>query len=133
MAKPRIFVSSTYYDLRHVRKSLEQFIDELGYEAVVFESGDIPYAHEIPLDQSCYQEIGLCHILVLIIGGRYGSASSSDVEKLTKEEKENHFEYYNSITRKEYETAREADIPIYIFIERQVAAEFETFRGCYEL
>ena len=26
MAKPRIFVSSTFYDLRHVRNDLENFI-----------------------------------------------------------------------------------------------------------
>lgn len=27
MAKPRIFVSSTYYDLKYIRANLEQFIN----------------------------------------------------------------------------------------------------------
>ena len=76
MAKPRIFVSSTYYDLKHIRNSLEAFIDNLGYEAVLFESGDIPFHHDVPIDESCYVEIQTCHMLVLIIGGRYGSPSS---------------------------------------------------------
>ncbi len=41
MAKPRIFVSSTYYDLRHVRDNLQEFINGMGYEHVLFELGDI--------------------------------------------------------------------------------------------
>src|SRR5438270_9251216 len=32
MARPRVFVSSTYYDLRHIRGSLEVFIGSLGYD-----------------------------------------------------------------------------------------------------
>ena len=27
MAKPRVFVSSTYYDLKHLRSALESFIE----------------------------------------------------------------------------------------------------------
>jgi hypothetical protein len=34
MAKPRVFVSSTYYDLKHIRASLELFIESLGFEAI---------------------------------------------------------------------------------------------------
>ena len=42
MAKPRVFVSSTYYDLKHIRDRPEAFIESFGYEPVLFESGDIP-------------------------------------------------------------------------------------------
>jgi len=38
MAKPRIFVSSIYYDLKHIRASLSLFIDSLGYESILFYS-----------------------------------------------------------------------------------------------
>jgi hypothetical protein len=62
MAKPRIFVSSTYYDLRHIRDRLEVFIDTFGYDPVLFESGDIPFRHDVPLDESCYAEIQTYHI-----------------------------------------------------------------------
>lgn len=32
MAKPRIFISSTFYDLRQVRSDLDTFIENIGYE-----------------------------------------------------------------------------------------------------
>ncbi len=35
MAKPRVFISSTYYDLRHIRNDLDGFIKELGYEPTI--------------------------------------------------------------------------------------------------
>lgn len=127
MAKPRIFVSSTYYDLKHIRNTLEAFIDSFGYEAVLFESGDIPFHHDQSLDESCYAEIKNCHMLVLIIGGRYGSATS-DSERPIGSELEAAYEYFNSITKKEYESARKRDIPIYIFVEKNVLAEYQTYK-----
>jgi hypothetical protein len=121
MAKPRVFVSSTYYDLKHIRNSLEAFIDGMGYESVLYEEGDIPFHHDSPLDVSCYEEIKSCHILVLIIGGRYGSpASDVDIES--------GLDFYNSVTKKEYETARKNDIPIYVFIEKNVHSEYHTYK-----
>lgn len=127
MAKPRIFVSSTYYDLKHIRASLEAFIDSLGYDSVLFESGDIAFRHDKPLDQSCYQEIRSCHMLVLIIGGRYGSPAS-DEQSQTADEREESYKRFNSITRKEYATARERDIPIFMFVDKNVLAEHQTFK-----
>jgi len=35
MARPRIFVSSTFYDLRHVRNDLENFIKTMGYDTIM--------------------------------------------------------------------------------------------------
>lgn len=127
MAKPRIFVSSTYYDLKHIRNSLEAFIETFGYEAVLFESGDIPFHHDQQIDESCYGEIHNCHMLVLIIGGRYGSPSS-DSKKLKGKDLDKAYERYNSITRKEYEKARDRDIPIFIFVEINVMAEYQTYK-----
>ena len=49
MAKPRIFVSSTYYDLKHIRASLSLFIDSLGYESILFEKGQLPLSAMILL------------------------------------------------------------------------------------
>jgi hypothetical protein len=70
MAKPRIFVSSTYYDLRHIRAVLEGFIRQLGYEPVLFEKGAIPFRHDKTLEENCLSEIDACDILILIVGGR---------------------------------------------------------------
>lgn len=131
MAKPRVFISSTYFDLKQIRKNLELFIDQMGYEPVLFESGDIPFEDKVPLDISCYKEIESCHIQILIIGGRYGS-SSSDKEELDDDkilEAENQFyAFYNSITKKEFLKARELGIPVFIFVQKGVLAEYETYK-----
>jgi hypothetical protein len=122
MARTRVFVSSTYYDLKHVRSSLDQFIESLGYDSILSEKGDIPYTSESPLDESCYREVATADIFVLIIGGRYGSPASSDRRPSAEVIKR-----YDSVTKKEYEAAVERNIPLYIFIESGVHAEYQTF------
>lgn len=105
MAKPRIFISSTFYDLRHVRTDLNNFIESLGYEPVRNEEGDIPYGKEEALEAYCYNEIKAVDILVSIIGSRFGSES-----KISKA----------SISQKENKQ-------VYIFIEKNVLSEYETY------
>ncbi|WP_422104718.1 DUF4062 domain-containing protein [Winogradskyella sp.] len=123
MAKPRIFVSSTFYDLKHIRSSLDNFIETLGYESILSEKGDIAYSFDLPLDESCYREIENVDIFVLIIGGRYGSQASKEVKKPNKK----FFDRYESITKKEYEAAAKKDIPIYVLIESNVYNEYRTY------
>ncbi len=124
MAKPRIFISSTFYDLKQVRSSLETFVLGLGFDPVLSEKGSIAYTPDVPLDESCYREAQSSDVFVLIIGGRYGSEVSGESTSRRKE----FFDRYESITRKEYESAVERDIPIYILIEKSVYAEYETFK-----
>lgn len=112
MAKPRIFLSSTYYDLRQVRADLERFIKELGYEPVLNEQGNIPYGKEDRLEDYCYKEINNVDILVSIIGGRYGSES--------KREKQ-------SISQIELKTAYELNKQVYIFIDKGVYSEYKFY------
>ena len=83
MARPRVFVSSTYYDLKHVRHSLDVFIENVGYDSILWEKGNIAYAFDKPLDESCYEEVKNVDIFVLIIGGRYGSEISNSTDKDT--------------------------------------------------
>lgn len=129
MAKPRVFVSSTYYDLKHIRNAIEDFVIQMGYEPILFESGNIPFKHNLPLDISCYDEIQNSQMQVLIIGGRYGSPESDIGEEELKKLSENKmYEYYNSITKKEYETADENGIPIFVFVENGVLSEYNTYR-----
>ena len=123
MARPRIFVSSTYYDLKHIRSSLENFIDLMGFESILSEKGQIAYSPEIPLDESCYREVGNSDIFIIIIGGRYGSEKSENRDKKDKK----FFDRYDSITKQEYRSAIERDVPSYILIEKSVYSEFEIF------
>lgn len=123
MARPRVFVSSTYYDLKHIRSSLEIFINSLGYEPILSERGSIAYSPDAALDESCYREAAAADIFVLIIGGRYG-AEVSDSKSLARKENS---EAYDSITKREFDTAYKSDVPIYIAIETGVNAEYNTY------
>ena len=112
MAKPRIFISSTFYDLKQIRSDLDLFIENLGYEPVRNEEGDIPYGKEEALEDYCYKEIKSVDILVSIIGGRYGSESKKNNA---------------SISQIELKTAFKEGKQVYIFIDKNVLSEFETY------
>lgn len=124
MAKPRVFISSTFYDLKHVRSSLESFIASLGYDPILSEKGSIAYSPDVALDESCYREAKASDIFVLIIGGRYGSEASESSGAEPKE----FYDRYESITRKEYESAIERGIPTYVLLDKAVVSEYETFK-----
>lgn len=112
MARPRVFVSSTFIDLRQVRADIETFLNDIGYEPVLFERGTVPYAHDVPLEESAYSEVERCDILVAIIGSRFGTGSSSN----------NH-----SITQNEIRKAVELNKPIFVFCDRDVLSEYKTW------
>lgn len=108
MAKPRVFVSSTFYDLRTVRDDLDRFIRSVGFEPIRHERGHIAYGqHERP-EEYAYREVDFCEILVCIIGGRFGTTSSSEPY---------------SITQKELKTAVERGKQVYVFVEDNVHHE----------
>lgn len=119
MAKPRVFVSSTYYDLKYVRERLERFISAYCFDPVLFESDEVFFNPNTPLDESCYKEVENCHMMILIIGGRYGSLASN--------QRDTYEEQFISITRKEYETACKRGIPVLIFVEQDVFSEYKTY------
>lgn len=112
MAKPRVFISSTYYDLKQTRSDIATFINSLGFESIRNEEGNIPYGTEEELQSYCYKEISNVDILVSIIGGRYGSTSSDG---------------HNSVSNKELLTALKNGVQVYIFIDKNVYAEYETY------
>lgn len=124
MAKPRVFISSTFYDMKHIRASIENFVNSLGFDSILSEKGNIAYNPDTPLDESCYNEVNNSDIFVILIGGRYGSPSSDQAKNLSK----SFYTRYESITKKEYIAALEKEIPTYILIDKSVNAEFETFR-----
>jgi hypothetical protein len=112
MARPRVFISSTFYDLKQVRSDLELFVKEMGYDAVLHERGAIPYGSTEKLEEYCYREIPQVEMLVSIIGGRFGSQSD-------------HHAY--SISQMELKTAYDLGIQVFIFVEAAVLNEYQTY------
>lgn len=116
---PRVFISSTFYDLHSIRRELSNFVVGYGFETVLFEDGDIGYKWGKSLDVSCYTAVRNSDMVILIIGGNYGTPA-------TGETKEN-FQEYMSITRKEFQTAIEEGIPMYVFVEAEVYSEYKIY------
>lgn len=104
---PTIMVSSTFYDLRQIRKDLYIFIsDSLGYIPLLSELPSFPVDPDIDTIENCRRRVEQnADIMVLVIGGRYGSIDSKTVK---------------SITNLEFLTARAKGIPIYAFVEKSV-------------
>ena len=119
--KPRIFISSTCYDLKFVREDLADFVRDYDYEPILSENGDIGYTPGQNLDTSCYVAMQTSDMVILIVGSEYGSAASGEVK--------DKFAEYISITRKEFRTAIDSGIPVFAMIDKKVMAEY----GIYEL
>lgn len=113
MAKPRVFISSTFYDLRIIRFELDKFLESLGYEPIRNEEGDIAYGSSEALENYCYKEIANVDILISIIGNHFGSMSQGSKER--------------SISNMELKTAIEQNKHVYVFIEKSVFVEYETY------
>jgi hypothetical protein len=143
MAGPRVFISSTYYDLKDFRADLDVLSDDMKFDVVRFENGDIPYHVAATLPEACCKAIDHCHVLVSIIGGRRGSVVAAprrhgpyppgaaaangqaldDADKATGD-----VERRISITRLEVERAVNSGLAIFCFVEANVHAEFNLYR-----
>lgn len=115
MANPRVFISSTCYDLASERDSLIDFCRNFGFDVALSERGDVFFHPDLHTHESCVNEIGNCHLLVLIVGGRFGGRYIVDPKK--------------SITNAEYSAAREAGIPIFTFIKHDVLQDHNLWQS----
>ncbi|RAP23323.1 hypothetical protein C2W59_02903 [Bacillus pumilus] len=112
MANPKVFISSTCYDLRYIRENLKFFIKTMGFDPVLSEEGDVFYNPKEHTHDSCLDEIPNCQIFVLIIGGRYGGKyRNSD----------------HSITNAEYKEAVKLKIPIFTLIAQDVYSDHHVY------
>jgi uncharacterized protein DUF4062 len=111
---PTVFLSSTFYDLKQVRANLVEFVeDQIGYRALASELASFPIDPSSDTVENCRRRVDeQADILVLIIGGRYGSVSEG---------------HGTSVTNLEYLAARAKGIPIYCFVDRNVLANLPTW------
>ncbi len=114
MPAPRVFISSTCYDLKYIRENLKFFIKNLGYDPVLSEEGSIFYDPKLHVQDACLAEVPSCQLFVLIIGGRYGSKFKDDDK---------------SITNKEFLEAVNAKIPVFALIEQGVYDQYFVYQS----
>ena len=74
---PNVFVSSTMYDLGDLRAQIREFIEGLGWRAVMSEHDSFAIdANETTVENSLRNVRENTDIFVMIVGARYGSIDS---------------------------------------------------------
>ena len=112
---PNVFVSSTMYDLGHLRGRLREFIEGLGWKAVMAERGSFAVdSSETTVENSLRNVRENTDIFVMVVGARYGSVDP-DADK--------------SVTNLEFAAARAGGVPVYVFVDRGVLAQLEVWRS----
>lgn len=106
MAIPKVFVSSTCYDLQEERTQLERFISGYGFQPILSEYSGVYYDVDTHTHESCVNEVTHCDLFVLIISGRYGGKYNNGNGE--------------SITQAEYNRAKELGLPIFTFVKADV-------------
>lgn len=114
MAKPKVFISSTCFDLGDVRDSLTSFIISYGFEPILSEHGDVFFHPDLHTHDSCLHEVGNCQLFILLIGGRFGGAYDKDPNK--------------SVTNAEYEAAVVNKIPVFTYIKKNVLSNHHLYQ-----
>ena len=106
---PNVLVSSTMYDLSHLRRRLREFTEWLGWRAVMAEHGSFSVdATETTVENSLRNVRENTDIFVMIVGARYGSIDP-DADK--------------SVTNLEFGAARAGGVPTYVSVDRNVLAQ----------
>ncbi|MDH5718729.1 MAG: DUF4062 domain-containing protein [Spirochaetia bacterium] len=105
MAKPRIFISSTFYDLSDARMALREHFISLGFEPLNFESNDFGVTPGKHAQHAALDQIDNADYFLLIIGGKIGS---------------NYVDSKKSITNQEYISAIKKKLPVFIFVKEAV-------------
>jgi hypothetical protein len=105
MAKPRVFLSSTCFDLTDARASLTSFLEEYGFEVLNSQTASFGVKPKAHSHDACLAEVEQADYVVLIIGGRRGGTYISGER---------------SITNEEIKVAQRLSLPIIAFIDRRV-------------
>ncbi len=108
MAQTRVFLSSTSQDLKTLRETVRDLIEELGHKPVAFEENDFLADPGKSTYDSCLAEVKKSDLLILILDRRYGSKPKGTDK---------------SATRLEYDTARRAGIPTFVLVSKEALSE----------
>lgn len=136
MARLRVFVSSTCYDLDVLRSELRPFIASLGYDPVMSDYSDVLFDPRAHTHDSCIKEVPGCDMVLLIVGSRFGGTAvpsaldaidftvmeqaSAKTEILLSKER-------LSITQLEVLKAIEQGVPVYAFVDDRVLHDHHVY------
>ncbi len=136
MARLRVFVSSTCYDLDVLRSELRPFISAMGYEPVMSDYSDVLFDPRSHTHDSCLKEVPGCDVVVLIIGSRFGgtavpsafaSIDFSQLELASTNSRILDTKEKLSITQLEVLKAIEQSIPVYTFVDEKVLHDHHVY------
>lgn len=136
MPAPRIFVSSTCYDLGVVRAELRSFISEIGYDPHMSDYSDLLFDPRHHTHTSCLQEISGCDLMIVIIGRRFGGraipAAIKAIDFAAIENTNLSLELLKnkedlSITQLEVFKAIEQSVPVFAFVDAGVLNDHHTY------
>lgn len=136
MARLRVFISSTCYDLDILRGEIRPFIAGMGYEPVMSDYSDVLYDPRSHTHDSCLKEVPGCDMVVLIIGSRFGGAAVPSalqhmdfaaIEKLSTKAGLVESKEKLSITQLEVLKAVESSVPVYAFVDERVLHDHHVY------
>ncbi|MGN6568251.1 MAG: DUF4062 domain-containing protein [Flavipsychrobacter sp.] len=105
MAKPRIFISSTCFDLNDARSELTDFLEKYNFEVLNSQLKNFGVSPKKHSHTACLDQVENADFFVVIVGKRRGGTFIGS-EK--------------SITNEEYNLAVKRGIPIIICVDKQV-------------
>src|SRR3712207_4697824 len=115
--KPKIFISSTIYDLGDARGALKHVLNkQYGLDVYTSESPDFPIINNQHSYDVCLNRLKECDLAIALIDTRYGGIYETKQGSPI------------SITRKEVRVAQEAGIPIWTFVRTQTWEERKKFK-----
>ena len=113
MAKPRIFISSTCFDLNDVRSELTSFLGGYGFEVLNSQLKNFGVAPQKHSHTACLEQVNNAEYCIVIIGRRRGGTYVAS-EK--------------SITNEEYDFAVKKGIPLVVFVDRSVEESIPLYK-----
>lgn len=105
MSKPRIFISSTCYDLNDARSELTNFLNTYNFEVLNSQLKNFGVSPGLHSHTVCLEQVNYADFFILIIGKRRGGTYIGTEQ---------------SITNEEYKLAVKRGIPIMVFVDKVV-------------
>jgi hypothetical protein len=83
---PKVFLSSTIYDLRDLRSAIKYWLEQSGFDVLASEFSDFPHALDREAIAAALKPIAGCDYYVLLVGTRVGQVLAEEDISVTRAE-----------------------------------------------